>query len=261
MRETESIELTTMTFSASQLSKIPEPHREFFFSCCMATNEVNAALRLYLMAMKSFSIAQKDGDETVLQVAYSSMTIAERNIAAKLYEVFHLLKEYARKTKKDRASEFQRVRSDAIDLINDWKQQPVLERIKWYRDRASHHYGFGDVKGLGELTRRIGVDGDERTFIAVVHRFVGSSLYPMVDQLLIEKLVDAGRNPVEQNELDHQEIKELAKSFIVFHYNLFRIVWKLSGTEAVKTSKPDVDSRLVLKRGRPPLPIIFTDED
>ncbi|WP_427145206.1 hypothetical protein [Rhizobium pisi] len=261
MSDTENIELTTMTFTASQLSKVPEPHREFFFSCCMATNEVNAALRLYMMAMESFSIAQKEGSYTILQVAYSSMTIAERNVAAKLYEVFHLLKEYARKTKKDRVTAFERVRTDAIDLINDWKEQPVLERIKWYRDRASHHYGFGDVKGLGELTRSIGADGDERTFIAVMHRYVGSSLYPMVDQLLIDKLVDDGRDPVEQNELDHQEIKELAKSFMMFHYNLFRVVWKFSGAEAVDTATSSVDKRLILKAGRSPLPVIFEDKD
>ncbi|WSH00291.1 hypothetical protein U8P71_17195 [Rhizobium ruizarguesonis] len=261
MSETKTIELTTMTFSASQLAKIPEPHREFFFSCCMATNEVNAALRLYMMSLESLSSTQRSGDETIMQLAYSSMAIAERNIAAKLYEVFHLLKEYARKTKKDRAADFQHVRLDAVELINDWKEQPVLERIKWYRDRASHHYGFGDVKGLGELTRRIGSDGDHRTFSAVMHRFVGSSLYPLVDQLLIDKLVDNGRDPVEQNEMDHHDIKELAKSFIVFHYNLFEKVWRVSGAKDVKTTKSDVDARLILKRGRPPLPVIFTDGD
>lgn len=179
MNDPESIELTTMTFTADQMAKVPEPHREFFFCCCMATNEVNTALRLNMMALESFSIVQKSGDETILQVAFSSMTIAERNIAAKLYEVFHLLKEY-----------------------------------------------------------------------------------PMVDQqLLIDKLVDGGRDAVEQNELDHHDIKELVKSFIVFHYNFFRRVWKVSGTETIKTTTSQVDARLILKRGRAPLPVIFTDQD
>jgi len=206
-------------------------------------------------------LAQKSDDEVILQIAFSSMTIAERNLSAKLYEVYHLLKEYARKTKKDRSEEFKRVRDDAIDLINTWKEQPVLSRIKWYRDTASHHYGFDQVSGLGALTRNIGNDGDERTFTAVLHRYVGSSQYPMVDQLLIDKLVDAYRDPIEQSEIDHHEIRELVKSFIVFHYNFYRRFWKVSGTTDISTQQRDVDSRLVLQPGRSPLPVIFYDKD
>lgn len=250
------VQLTTMSFTAKDIAMIPEPHREFFFCTCMAANEVNMALRLYLMSMDSFSLAQKRDDMIVVQMAFSSMAIVERNVAAKLYEVYYLIKAYLKRTKSDRVEAFKPVREAAVVLMNHWRDQPILQKIKWYRDTAAHHYGFGEINGLGALTKHIGKEDDNRTFEAIMHHTVGSSFYPLVDQLLVEKLVEDGKEAYEQNEEDHREIRKLAQSFIEFHFEVFRVAVSCMDQPAVKTSRHDM-SDLLLEVGRARMPLIF----
>lgn len=207
-----------LNIPASEIGKLPNDYRMFFFASAMAFQEINLGLRLFSMGMGAFSEAKSTENYELTVMAHSNMAMLERGLISKLSEYKELLHDFLRKPAPvDEAQDMIEFRALARQSISQWNKDKTFGLMKWYRNNASAHYGF-DEKGLGALTAQVGHDGDDRTFEILIHKTLANTNYIMVEQLLADKLIEHGREALEQVETNFAMIRSISFGVMDLHH-------------------------------------------
>ncbi len=245
---------------AGDLAKLPNSYRQFFFASAMAFQEINLFLRLYAMGMASFEHTRGTGNYELATIGHSNMAMLERSVMSKLAEYQELLYAFFKSPKpEDESHKIVVFRESARQVVEGWKKEKTYSLIKWYRNNASAHYGFAE-HGLGALTGRVGSEGDTRVFEVLLHEQLANAHYTMVEQLLAEKLLEHGRDAIEQLQTNFEMLQRMATDIMRLHHDFILAVFEILGVEIGKPLSIDIPIRLTWKAGTK-IPLLLLEGD
>lgn len=187
-------ELSKVNFTTNELRNLPPVHSGFFAISCLAINDISLAQKTYLMALNTRAPHRQITGKELQEISYAQAVIAQRNLAAKVFEYINMLEEYKKRCERKAKSSMIRFLNEANSVISDLKKGEDYELALWYRNKVTNHYAVHELTSLiknGDLG-----DGDTEHSI-YLHEKDGNSYYILGEQVLLAKLSEDGRDPIE----------------------------------------------------------------
>ncbi|WP_417711723.1 hypothetical protein [Roseibium aggregatum] len=146
------------------------------------------------MALNTRATHKPNTEKELQDISYALAIVAQRNLAAKLLEYINMLEEYKKRCKRKKDQSMNMFLDEATSAISNLKKVRYYDLALWYRNKVTNHYAVHELTSLirdGNLG-----DGDTEHSI-YLHEKDGNSYYTLGEQVLLAKLSEDGRDPIE----------------------------------------------------------------
>lgn len=201
-------EIHPLKFSSEELKAIPQRHSSYFMTSCLAASEVGVLLRIYLSALTTAQITQR---ETVaIEYASVQLSIIQRKLSSAVVEFATLIESQLKVMSRKQDNAMAHFQSSATSALAEITTHPGYAFARNLRNRVAHHF---DLAHMGEMLREAGT---ERDYTIYLNDIDGNCLYPVADHLLLANSFDTDEGKVQFEQYDDW-VKRASAAVMALH--------------------------------------------
>lgn len=207
--------LNRLNFSMEELRSIPASHAGFLVTSCLANNEINVFVRLYLMSLNTVSHKRPISDDALNEYAYVQCVILQRHISAKVFEYLNMIERFAKKL-KGHHSPIHAYLLEVNSVIKEIRKAKEFALATWYRNKTTNHYDIGAIMGLVGNKK---VLPDTAEMSIYLHEKDGNSGYLLGEQILLAQTALNEVSAIEQIRGFETWLLATVKRVTTLHHN------------------------------------------
>lgn len=233
------MQIYKMEFTLGELRSLPPTHAGFLFASCLSINDISVIQKVFLMAQNTRAAQDGTSDDRLREIALGQSVVIERNLGAKVLEYLKLIGDYKKQCKRAKDTSMLPFIEKADAVASKLKSGESYDLAVWYRNNATSHYNISLFKSL---FHNDAISNDDTKYTIYLHEREGNTSYLLGEQMLLAKLSENGRDPIEQINMFGDWVLETSKTVMKLHNEFCKCLF-----ERYFPSKKIVESPILIE--------------